>query len=384
MQARILEKSEEGKWSEFIKIHPLATIHQMPQWGHFQAKISGRGKYWIVVLEETDSISGNASETRSRDQVQGQQTHATKSPRILGGTILIRHKLPKGYSWLYAARGPLLDYDSPDIQTQMATLLKIITKIAKEERAIFLRIDPPLENPDSQNTSSLLPPRGGRITANQANLPGFKNSKGFQPEHTIIIDLTPSEDEILTQMKQKCRYNIRLAEKKGVKVHKINVSNTEEFSKGIANFYNLLKQTTQRDHFHAHDEKFYKNMLETLAPNAALYLAEYQNQTIAGIIVTYFKDTATYYFGASGNEHRNLMAPYLLHWQAIKDAKTQGCQKYDLFGISPPDAKNHPWQSVTEFKNKFGGKPISYQKPQEYTFKKLMHLGYKLYKKSRL
>lgn len=345
MQARILEKSEESKWSEFIKTNPLATIHQTPEWGHFQAKIEGRGKYWIVVLEES---------------------------KILGGTILIRHQLPKSYSWLYAARGPLLDYNSPDIQTQMATLLQAINKIAKEERAIFLRIDPPI-------SANLFPG-----TDNQPNLPGFKkNRPGFQPDHTIIIDLAPSEDEILAQMKQKCRYNIRLAGKKGVKIEKIDTTNPQKLTKGIANFYNLLKQTTQRDRFHAHNEEFYKNMLTELRENAALYLAQYQNQVIAGIIVTYFKDTATYYFGASGNEHRNLMAPYLLQWQAIKDAKTQGCQKYDLFGIAPPDAKNHPWQSVTEFKNKFGGKTISYQKPQEYTFKKLLHLAYKFYKKKR-
>lgn len=346
MQARILEKSEEGKWNEFIKTHPLATIHQTPEWGHFQAQIEGRGKYWIVILEES---------------------------KILGGTLLIRHKLPKGYSWLYAARGPLLNYDSPDIQAQMETLLQVITKIAKEKNAIFLRIDPPLEQ------------QGGRIVHGQLNLTGFKkNRKGFQPEHTLIIDLTPSEDEILAQMKQKCRYNIRLAEKKGIKVKKINATNTEEFNKGIANFYSLLKQTTQRDHFHGHDEEFYRNMLETISPNAALYLAQYEGQTIAGIIVTYFKDTATYYYGASGNEYRNLMAPYLLHWQAIQDAKKQGYQKYDLFGIAPPDAKNHPWQSVTEFKQKFGGHHVSYAKPQEYSFKKLLHLAYKFYKKGRL
>jgi len=339
MEARILNKAEEKKWDNFIATHPLSTIHQFSYWGHFQEKISERGKYWIVVLEEKG--------------------------KIIGGTMLIRHKIKKGYTWLYSARGPLLDYSSDDLQKQIDELLNVIKKIAKEEKSIFIRIDPPL------------------TSDKQIRLKGFKKAHGFQPEHTLIINLDLSEDEILAQMKQKGRYNIRLAEKKGVTVRISDPQNKGQFEKDIHRHFEILQETTSRDGFHGHDENFYKTMVETLYPSGKLYLAEFEGEILAGIIVTFFKDTAIYYYGASGNIHRELMAPYLLQWQAIKDTKSQGFKYYDFLGIAPANAKNHPWLGVTEFKKKFGGNEVSYLPPMEFSFKKLFHLGYRLYKTLR-
>ncbi len=329
MKAKILEKSEEAKWEDFIKNHPLATIHQSPNWGHFQAKIPYRGKYWIVVLEEND--------------------------KIVGGTMLIKQKIRQKYCWLYAARGPLLQ----DLN-QIENLLEPIKEIAKEEKAIFLRIDPPL-------------------TEEIPTLKGFKKIKeGFQPQHTLMIDLSKSEDQILKEMKPKGRYNIKLAAKKGVKVE---LTKPQNLSKDINDFYKILEETTKRDKFRGHNKDYYQSMLESLENNAKLYLAKFNNETIAAIIVTFFKDRATYYYGASSNQHRNLMAPYLLQWQAIQDAKQMGIKHYDFLGISPTNNKNHPWHGVTEFKLKFGGEKIDYASPQEFSFKKATHLLYKTLKK---
>lgn len=340
MKARILEKSEEHLWDKFIQKHPLATIHQASVWGHFQEKIPSKGKYWIIILEQ-DS-------------------------KIIGGTLLIKQKLPKSHSWLYAARGPLLDYNSKNIQEQMENLLTTLKTIAKKENAIFLRIDPPLEK--------------------EKKFKGFYTIKyGFQPEHTLILDLKKTEEELLKLMKPKGRYNIRLAEKKGVEIIKVNPKDNKKFNAYVDNFYEILKETTQRDQFHGHDKDYYRMMIEmlSLSDNAHLYLAEYNSEIIAGIIVTYFKDTATYYFGASGNKDRNVMAPYLLHWYAIKEAKVKNFKYYDFFGIAPSNAKNHPWQGVTEFKKKFGGEEKSYIKAQEYPFKKFLYLIYRIYKRLR-
>lgn len=322
MKARILEKSEEPKWDEFIQTHPLSSIHQTSAWGHF------RGKYWIIVLENDD--------------------------KIIGGSMIIRQELPKGYCWLYSARGPLIQNDQMDLSgSQVEALLTALEPLAKKENAVFLRIDPPITEPPK--------------------FKGFKPThSGFQPEDTIIVDLTASEEEILKQMKQKGRYNIRLAEKKGVSIHE---------SKNVDAFYSLLEQTTTRDNFHGHDKHFYQQMLDKLPQNAILYMATYENKSIAGIIVTHFKDTAIYYFGASGNEYRNVMAPYLLQWHAMKEAKKRHAKYYDLLGIAPENAKDHPWAGVTNFKKKFGGKHITYAPPQEYSFKPLIHFLYKLYKK---
>lgn len=342
MKARILEKSHKHLWDEFLKSHPLANIHQSSAWGHFQEKIPQRGKYWIIVLENSG-----------------------KSTRILGGTMLIRHKLPKGFCWLYAARGPLLNYNSKNSQKQIDELLSAIKPIAKQEKAIFLRIDPPIQKnsktEDKKHFAKL----------------NFKNfhtvNYGFQPEHTLILDISKKEEEILAQMKPKGRYNIRLAEKRGVKAREAD---------SVSAFYKILLETTKRDAFHSHNKDFYRNMLETLIPskNAALYLAEYENKIIGGIIVTFFNNTATYYFGASSNEYRNVMAPYLLQWRAIKEAKNRGLKYYDFLGIAPLSAKNHPWQGVSEFKKKFGGQEISYVKPQEFAFKKPLYWLYRIYK----
>lgn len=182
-------------------------------------------------------------------------------------------------------------------------------------------------------------------------------------------------------MKQKGRYNIRLAEKKDIEITKTDPKNKDELNQNLDDFYDLLKQTTERDKFNAHEKNYYKKMLENLKENSALYLAKKGEKTVAGIIITFFKDTAIYYYGASSNEDRNLMAPYLLQWHAIKQAKKQGYKYYDFFGIAPEDSKNHAWAGVTQFKKKFGGQAISYIPAQEYPFKKLLYLLYKLYKR---
>lgn len=350
MEARILNQSEEHLWAAFVEKHPQGNIHQTPEWGHFRGHVPGNDKHWIIVLEEK----------------------AAGQTQIIAGTLLIRQSLPHGYSWLYAPRGPLLNYeDFGSTQMQMSVLMDAIKELARKEKAIFFRVDP-LIQVESQSPISF---------------PHFRqNIHGSQPDHTLLLDLTPSEDEILKQMKPKGRYNIKLAEKKGVTIRK---------STDVADFYKILAETTSRDGFHGHDQKFYQNMLDSLGKNASLYLAEYEGQiqgdvprgvrgqVIAGCLNTFYKNTATYYYGASSNEHRNVMAPYLLHWHAISEAKAKGYKTYDFFGIAPENAVNHAWAGVTEFKKKFGGTEISYQKPQEFVFKKALYYLYRTYKKVR-
>lgn len=347
MKTGILQKSQEYLWDEFVLVSKIGTIHQSSAWAHFQEKIAARGKYWIVALEENE--------------------------KIIGGSLIIRHKMPKGYTWFYASRGPILDYwkSSEKINEEIAAIMEVLKPIAKQENAIFVRMDPHV-------SSAPL-------------FKGFKqNCKGFYPQTTLILDLTKSEEELLSEMKPKGRYNIHIAEKKGVKIIKSDPMD-KNFIKDLENFYKILDATAARDGFHVHDRAFYETMLKELKeskntfeksgptfPSTTLYLAEYENKIIAGIIITTFKDTATYYYGASSNEYRNIMAPYLLQWTAIKEAKEKGIKYYDFLGIAEPNSKNHPWTGVTEFKTKFGGEIISYARPQEYSFKKLPHFLYRI------
>ena len=372
MYTEILNKQQEGKWLEFVQKHPLASIHQTPKWARFQSNINTRDKYWIIAIYERKN----------------------NKQHIVGGTLLIKHKLPnKKFCWLYSPRGPLLSYDKPKhARAQMEFLLKAMKKIAKEENAIFYRIDPLLQHSLHQ----------------KVKFPGFrKTHNGFQPNTTLAIDLTKPEQEILKQMKPKGRYNIHLAEKKGIEIVEVkppnlknSVQSAQTFYRQIKAYFNILQETQTRDKFYGHSLNHYKSMLEKLSEKninkgfARMYLAKYtpeksKTKYIAGAIITYHKDTAIYYYGASSNRYRNVMAPYLVQWHAIKEAKKQGCKEYDFLGIAPPTDDHpqghpsHPWRGVSQFKHKFGGEVIHYYLPQEYSFKPFLHWAYNILKALR-
>ena len=171
-----------------------------------------------------------------------------------------------------------------------------------------------------------------------------KSDRHEQPEETLVIDLKKSEEEILSQMKQKGRYNIRVAEKNNIQVDK---------SSDVDSFYDLLSKTSGRDGFKIKPKSHYEKFLGCV-PGSFLLVAKRiadrgSRIAIAGLIGAIHNATGYYYYGASDYEHRNLMAPYLLQWEAMKYCKAQDCNKYDLLGIG-----SH-WAGVTEFKMKFGG-----------------------------
>lgn len=296
MYSEILKKDKYKKWEEFSANHPYSSIHQTPRWGRFQVTAPSRDKFWIIAVYE---------------RKKGKQ-------HLVAGTVLVKHKLPKGeICWLYSPRGPLLTYDKPkEARHQMRMLLKKIKQIARKEKAIFYRIDPALTKGDHRHHKK------------QLHFRGFKTShNGFQPETTLMLDISHPEEEILKQMHKKGRYNIRLAEKKGVEIVEVqtptltnSVNSAQTFSTRIQNYYEILQETLKRDKFYGHSLSFYKSMCEKLAEKslhkgfARMYLAKYTKESgkeefIAGTIVTFYKDTAIYYYGASSNEHRNVMGP---------------------------------------------------------------------------
>lgn len=325
---------EREQFNEFVRLHPLGTVHQTCEWGDFQAKSAKRDKFWMLALEER-TVTGK---------------------KILGTALVIRQKLPFGLSWLYCPRGPLMDYS--DVK-QVDLMCNKIREISKNENAVFFRMDPPVS---VQNVDTVV---------NLENC--YKSEKlcrahaEYMPRHSLIVDLTLSEEEILKQMKQKGRYNIKVAERHGVQVHLKCI-------RDIDVFYRLFNETTGRDGFNGHPKEYYRNMLDELGSRQAkLWIAYIGEKPLAAAIITYFNDTATYYFGASSNDDRNVMAPYLLHWEIMRDAKKHGYKLYDFFGIAPdlrgqPD-KSHPWASVSEFKLKFGGKQVEYLPARELIFK---------------
>jgi lipid II:glycine glycyltransferase (peptidoglycan interpeptide bridge formation enzyme) len=202
----------------------------------------------------------------------------------------------------------------------------------------------------------------------------FKKAEDIQPASTVIIDITKNKDVILSEMKSKTRYNIRLAEKKGVSVKRCAIEMLDEW-------YDLYKETALRDKIALHSLKYYKTVFELSQEkehkvDIRLYMAEAEGKNIAGIVTCFYNKKATYLYGASCNSGREKMPAYALQWQAICDAIDEGCVEYDMFGIPPDDNPSHPMHGLYRFKTGFGG--IIYHRPGCYDFL-LNKFAYKFY-----
>ena len=194
-----------------------------------------------------------------------------------------------------------------------------------------------------------------------------------------MVDISGDEASILAAMKQKTRYNIRLAKKKGVTVR----PGTET---DITLFYNLSRLTSNRDGFGIHSLEYYQTAYQLFAPDrCALFFAEFNHKPLAALMVFKQNQQAYYFYGASSNAHRNLMPAYLLQWEAICWAKKQGCTTYDLWGIPNTNIEtletefNHRHDGlwgVYRFKRGFGGQVIKSIGAYDYVYNSLL---YKLY-----
>ncbi|MAF80394.1 hypothetical protein CL628_00085 [bacterium] len=246
-----------------------------------------------------------------------------------GLALVIKRPLRFGKNWLYSPRGPITA--SP---ATFATLVAQMEKLAEVEQSLFIRTEP----------------------ATKLEQPWRKAPKDTQPARTLVLDLTKTQDELLAAMHQKSRYNIRLAERKGV---------TVRFSKDeadIEHFLTLAKEVAGRAPFTYHPPDYYRTFMRVLDHHGAqLAIAEHKNKVLAVHILMTFGDTVTYVHGASSVEQRSLMAPHLLQWESIKHAQVGSATRYDFYGIAPADAgPEHSWTGITRFKLGFSGKQISY------------------------
>jgi len=289
--------------------------------------------------------------------------------------VLSRRLLP-GFSFAYVPWGPHLPSDfSADERPQAMHELAEKLKPFFARNTAFARFDFPwffLDGDENlKNESASLKAAGFKIAAAQV-----------QPPDSVLIDLTASCEEILASMKSKWRYNVTLAQKKGVIV---NVCS----SKDLEVFYNLLKETAQRDGIAVHGFDYYKTLFE-LCENQykdklliKLYTASHEGETLAAIVVLLRGKDAVYLYGASSNNKRNLMAPYALQWKAMQDAKNSGCKTYDLFGIPPDDNPNHPMAGLYRFKTGFGGKIIHRPGSRDYIYNGLIYNLFSMVEKFR-
>jgi len=295
-------------WNHFLAGHPDAHILQTGEWGELKSAFG-----WKAVRVVSNAV---------------------------GAQILFR-RLPLGFSIAYIPKGPIFH---PLVSGIDSLLWTEIDDICKRNNAIFCKLEI-----DSWKSEDWV------VATSEAKWLTSKHN--IQPPRTIVIDIRGSEDQILAKMKQKTRYNIRLAEKKGVTVHAWD---------DIESFHKMMLVTGGRDGFGIHSLEYYKRAYELMQPKGLgeILVAEYEGKPLAALFVARNGSRAYYLYGASTDEERNRMPTYLLQWEAIKWAKARGCEEYDLWGV--PDEEEATLEAnfesrhdglwgVYRFKRGFGG-----------------------------
>jgi lipid II:glycine glycyltransferase (peptidoglycan interpeptide bridge formation enzyme) len=305
------------------------TFLQSSMWAEFKSRFGWEYKAFLI------SYEGN-----------------TANPLL----VLSRTFAP-GFSFAYIPWGPQLP-DSIAAENRAKVLVELAEKLKTllASNAVFIRFEPSWLVTNNEDASLLSA--------------GLKRAAAtVQAPDTVHIDLTVSCEEILAQMKSKWRYNISLSDKKEVKIKNVDVHELEIF-------YSLLKETAGRDGIAVHSFDYYKTLFEignNRNMDLRLYTAVHENDNLAAIVVLFFGSCATYLYGASSNNKRNLMAPYALQWMAMQDAKEAGCRYYDLFGIPPDDNPAHPMSGLYRFKTGFGGQIIRRPGSWDYPYKPLFY-----------
>ena len=252
---------------------------------------------------------------------------------------------------IYCPKGPLLDWDNP-IRVQV---LQDLQQYAIDKGAIYLKMDPDLVIAKGfEGTATFMPDPHIINVTRRIEKSGWELSyQQIQFKNTFWIDLEPSETDLLANMKQKTRYNIRLAERKGVQVRQAGIDDLEMI-------YAMYAETALRDGFIIRPKGYYMDVWRTFmeAGMATPLLAEVEGNAVAGLFLFHFSSRSWYIYGMSRDLHREMMPNYLLQWEAIKLSKKMGCQTYDLWGA--PDNFNEAdrmW-GVYKFKEGLGGKVI--------------------------
>jgi len=288
----LLQPERRDEWNDFVAASEHPSVMQSWQWGQLKATTG-----WKPMML------------------------AVGDGGIRAGALLLERALPHlGRCLLYAPRGPVLDWTDRDLFEE---LLEAIRELARERRAVALKIDPCL-SAERTDVTDLLRARGFIFTGTDDPDLG-----GTQPRYVMQTDLTPEPDDLLAQFHSKWRYNIRLAGRKGV-------TTREGTRDDLPAFYELLQVTAERDDFRVRTREYFEHMYDLLVPAglAKLFVAEYEETMIAGAILFRMGDTAVYVYGASANEHRNLMPNHLLQWTMMCWAREQGCRIYDFRGVT--------------------------------------------------
>ncbi len=335
-------------WNNLVASLPNPHVLQSREWG--QVKSHYGWQPYHLVWDGT-----NHSSIYNPKSTIGNPTAAAlllqRSVSVVGFAARMRV--------LYIPKGPLLDWSET---SQQARCLSDLEALARKQGAIFLKIDPdvPLGKGIPGQPGSKNDPLGQAVLADLRKRGWHFSGEQIQFRNTVLVDLAGTEDELLQRMKQKTRYNIRLAERKGVTVR-------VGAQADLGMLYRMYAETSLRDGFVIREEGYYRRVWSTFVGNlgqpgscmgypvAEPLIAEVDGEAVAAVIVYRFAGKAWYLYGMSRQVHREKMPNALLQWEAMRRAKSAGCTVYDLWGAPDVfDASDTLW-GVYRFKEGLGG-----------------------------
>lgn len=336
---RFVTKETEQEYTEFLESHERCNFQQSLEWGKVKTN-------WIkeVVLAEDENH------------------------KIIGSICVWIRKMPIFGNMMYSSRGPVCDIHDKKVLEQLTDGIK---ELGKKYNAFVLRIEPDIKK-DDQEFRKIVEEIGYKIKDDAKD---FKDE--IQPRFVFRLDIKgKTEDEVLAGCHQKTRYNIRLAKKKGVVVK-------EGTREDLKDFHKIMIETGSRDGFIIRSLDYFEKMYDELAPkHMKLLMAYYEDKPISGIIPIMYGNKTWYLYGASSNQHRNLMPNYLLQWEMIRQAIQNKCDIYDFRGVSGVVDETHPQYGLYRFKKGFGAEFTEFIGEVYWPFKPLTYKLYKIAEKT--
>lgn len=333
---RILQnKKDEEEYSDFLEKHERCNFQQSLEW----AKVKQSWKREVILAEDTNG-------------------------KINGSLMVLVRKIPFFGNIMYSARGPVCDIHNIEVLRQITEGAK---ELAKKYNAIVLRIEPDIKSNDTDFRNIMLE-LGYSIKDDAKN---FRDE--IQPRYVFRLDTkNKTEDEIFKNFHQKTRYNVRLATKKGVTVK-------EGTREDLKDFHKIMVTTGIRDGFITRPLEYFEKMYDCLGPeHMKILMAYYDGKPISGVIPIMYGNKTWYLYGASSNDHRNLMPNYLLQWEMIKIAISRKSDIYDLRGV-PGIADDS--NGLYRFKKGFGAEYTEFIGEVYIPFKPLTYKAYKFSEK---
>lgn len=335
----VTDEKTKKQYKQFLENHERCNFQQSPEW----AKVKSNWKNEVVLAEDAE---GN----------------------IIGSISILIRKIPIFGNIMYSSRGPVCDVHDKEVLEQLTEGIK---ELGKKYKAIVFKAEPDIESNDEQFRNIVLD-LGYKIKDDAKN---FREE--IQPRYVFRLDVKgKNEEEVFAGFHQKTRYNIRLATKKGVVVK-------EGTREDLKDFHKIMVETGARDGFIIRPLSYFEKMYDSLAPNhMKLLMAYHEGKPISGVIPIMYGNKTWYLYGASSNNHRNLMPNYLLQWEMIKMAINNKSFVYDLRGVSGVVDENHPQYGLYRFKKGFGATFTEFIGEVYLPFKPLTYSVYKFSEKT--